>query len=244
MSGVKYIVACGLVLASSQFYHSYRQAKESELKELYRETLDKANLLKQIHNKIAPKWDYEQNSYEWAKRIDKYRKILCSYAEGKVLEVGVGTGSNFEYYPRGVRVIGVDWSPDMLKECNSKPKGKLKNVTLAEMDAKSLSFSDELFDTVVATFVLSSTDNPSAVIKEMIRVCKPNGTILILDRGKGEGVLTNIHLSLYRYKNLFKFGYDQCTNIKKIIDAAPVKIEIEERKQGGHIYFYLLKKIT
>lgn len=243
MASIKYLIGCGVVVFGSQMYHSYRRARESDLKEVWKNNPDKAELLRTIHNQIATKWDEEMGSYEWAKRIDKYRKVLCSYAEGKILEIGVGTGANLKYYPGGARVLGLDWSSEMLKVCEeSQKKNKLKNAVLEEMDAKHLGYPDNEFDTVVATFVLSSSDDPKIILNEMIRVLKPNGSILLLDRGKADGALTHVHLSLYRFETLFKYGYDQLTNIEKLVKGSNLLVEIEERKQGGHIYFYKLKK--
>lgn len=63
--------------------------------------MDKASVLKKIHDAIAPSYDDEMGNYEWAKRIDKYRKVLLSYTYGNVLEVAIGTGANLKFYKTG-----------------------------------------------------------------------------------------------------------------------------------------------
>jgi len=242
MSAAKYMIGAGLVVFGSQFYHAYRKHKEDQLKEVFQNTPDKAAFFRRIHEEVAHKWDEEMDSYEWAKRIDKYRKVLCSYAEGKVLEVGIGTGRNFNFYPKRIRLVGVDWSPSMIEVCSTKEKPVYKDLLLSVMDSKELVFPQDSFDTVVGTFILSSSEDPRRVVEEMVRVCKPGGKILILDRGKAKSFLTLTHLELYRYSYIFKYGYDQCCNIKSVLSDLPVTVEAQEKKQGGHLYFYILKK--
>ena len=127
----------------------------------------------------------------------------------------------------------------MLSKCEEKKDPKTELIL---MDAKKIEFPDESFDTVVGTFVLGSNDEPNKIMSEMARVCKKDGKILILDRGRALDLLTMVLLNLYRYEYLFTYGYDQCANIKEIVESAPVNIETQEVKQGGHIYFYILTK--
>lgn len=229
------------VLMTSQVYHFYRKTRESAQETLYTDSPDKATMLKSIHSQAAASYDLQTEGFEWSKRIDKYRKVLVSYAEGKVLEIGIGTGRNWPYYNAGCKVIGVDWSPEMLEVCDKKKHKAPLQEMLMEMDATCLTFPDHTFDTVVLTFVLSSTHAPRSILKEALRVCKPKGRVLVLDWGEASGVLTNIFLNLYRYENLMKYGYDQLTDIESVVTQAGAHIETAERKQGGHVYFYMLR---
>lgn len=237
MSG--YLLGAGFVVFSSMFFHHYRKYREDLLAELYLNHSDKASIYRDVQNKIATQWDEKMKDYEWAKRIDKYRKVLCSYAEGKVLEVGIGTGLNLPFYPKGIKLIGVDWSENMLEECVKK---NISGVLLTKMDGKSLAFPDNTFDTVVAVFLLSSSESPEEIMKEIHRVCKLNGKILILDRGKCPDLLTMVLLNLYRYEYIFEYGYDQCANISQVVKTVQTRVISEETRQGGHIYFYILEK--
>lgn len=238
MSG--YLLGAGFVVFSSMFFHHYRKYREDQLAELFLNHPDKASIYRDVQNKIASQWDEKMKEYEWAKRIDKYRKVLCSYAEGKVLEVGIGTGLNSPFYPKGIKLIGVDWSENMLEECMKK---NIPGLLLTKMDGKSLAFPDNTFDTVVAVFLLSSSESPEEIMKEIHRVCKVNGKILILDRGHCPDLLTMVLLNLYRYEYIFEYGYDQCANIPQIVKTVPTRVISEETRQGGHIYFYILEKI-
>ena len=100
----------------------------------------------------------------------------------KVLEIGIGTGTSFKYYPPETFVTGIDISPDMLE----KAKKNIKNLSLSKknvlmMNGEQLKFEDDSFDKVVGMYVVSVTQNPDLLIKEMKRVCKPNGDIYLVN---------------------------------------------------------------
>ncbi len=99
----------------------------------------------------------------------------------RLLEVGVGTGLSLPHYDRGIRIVGMDVSGDMLNVARERVRQRgLTNVeALHEMDAENLDFEDGSFDTVVAMYVMSVVPNPVRVLSEMRRVCKPGGTIVI-----------------------------------------------------------------
>ena len=100
----------------------------------------------------------------------------------KVLEIGIGTGTSFKYYPPETFVTGIDISPDMLE----RAKKNIKNLNLSKknvlmMNGEQLKFEDDSFDKVVGMYVVSVTQNPDLLIREMKRVCKPNGDIYLVN---------------------------------------------------------------
>jgi methyltransferase OMS1, mitochondrial len=107
-------------------------------------------------------------------------------ATGNVLEIGCGTGRNFDYYndDKVKKIIAVDAVPGMLLQAMKKTKAS-KNVVFDVMNAQDIKFPDQSFDTVVDTFGLCSYDDPVAVLKEMSRVCKSSGKILLIEHGRG-----------------------------------------------------------
>lgn len=115
-----------------------------------------------------------------------WRRELLSGLSGSVLEIGIGTGANLEYYPPSVNLTGIDFSPRMLEYARQRAKQLSKNVTLLEMDAQQLKFPDHSFDYVVATCVFCSVPDPVEGMKEMGRVCKPNGEIRLLEHMRSE----------------------------------------------------------
>jgi len=100
----------------------------------------------------------------------------------RVLEVGVGTGINTSLYPTTCHVTGIDLSTSMLGKARERvAREGLKNVRLVEMDAASLTFADSSFDIVYAPYLVSVVPDPVQVVREMRRVCRPGGRIIILN---------------------------------------------------------------
>ena len=99
---------------------------------------------------------------------------------GNVLEVGVGTGLALPLYGPEISVTGIDFSGEMLARAEARVRERqLKNVTLRQMDAQSLDFSDASFDTVSAMHVLSVVPDAAKALSEIARVCRPGGHVLI-----------------------------------------------------------------
>ena len=106
----------------------------------------------------------------------------------RVLEVGVGTGINADLYPRDCAVTGIDLSAPMLEKARERVARKgIRNVRLVEMDAADLKFADSTFDIVYAPYLISVVPDPIAVVKEMRRVCRPGGRIVILNHFRSAG---------------------------------------------------------
>jgi phosphatidylethanolamine/phosphatidyl-N-methylethanolamine N-methyltransferase len=103
--------------------------------------------------------------------------------EGRVLEVGVGTGLSLPAYRRELEIVGIDLSPDMLQKARDRVAAEgLANVAgLHEMDAGDLKFPDASFDTVVAMYVMTVVPDPEKVMRELARVCRPGGEVLIVN---------------------------------------------------------------
>ena len=112
---------------------------------------------------------------------DAWRAKVISQAVGRVLEVGVGTGNNLPFYEPAVtcEMVGIDLSPGMLARARKKPCRVPRE--LLEMDAQSLAFPDASFDTVLATCVFCTVPDPILGLKEVRRVCRPTGCILLLE---------------------------------------------------------------
>lgn len=113
-----------------------------------------------------------------------------------VLEVGVGTGLSLPEYPSGVRVTGIDLSPEMIEGATARVEALgITDVELQEMDASAMNFPDASFDHVVAMYVLSVAPEPERVIAEMRRVCKPGGRLYIVNH--------------FRHANLLVSGFER-----------------------------------
>src|SRR3954451_18605360 len=109
------------------------------------------------------------------------RRWVCSQAEGDVLELAGGTGRNFEFYPAGVRVTGIELSPEMLAIAEERAKTAGAALELREGNAHALEFEDASFDTVVCTLSLCSIPDDRAAVAEVRRVLRPGGRFLLLE---------------------------------------------------------------
>lgn len=126
---------------------------------------------------------------------DEVRKKVLSHAHGKVLEAGVGTGKNLQFYPDSCQVTGIDFSPGMLEKARKRTKG-MSNITLLEMDIQNLEFPADSFDTVVATCVFCSVPNPVQGLKELRRVCKPDGKLIFLEHIRSDNKMMGLVMDI------------------------------------------------
>ena len=109
------------------------------------------------------------------------REWACSRARGDVLEVAVGTGRNLPFYPRGVRLTGIELSPKMLDGARRRAEELGVEADLRVADAQDLPFADASFDTVVATLALCTIPDDRRAVAEVARVLRPGGRLLLLE---------------------------------------------------------------
>ena len=107
-------------------------------------------------------------------------------APATILEIGVGTGLLLPHYPIHTRVVGIDMSAVMLAIARQRAASVAdRNITLLQTNAETIDFPDNSFDCVTLPYVLSVTPNPRNLVTEIRRVCKKNGTIVILNHFSG-----------------------------------------------------------
>jgi phosphatidylethanolamine/phosphatidyl-N-methylethanolamine N-methyltransferase len=137
--------------------------------------------IKKRYDRIAPYFEGLEAVMEGL-FFKNWRKKLWTKVEGyHILEVGVGTGKNFDYYPADARITAIDFSQEMLRQAAQKKARKNISVELDLMDVQSLCFADNSFDTVIGSFVFCSVPLPLKGLKELYRVCKPGGQVLLLE---------------------------------------------------------------
>lgn len=140
-----------------------------------------SDLIRKRYDRLAPYFDGMEAMLEGL-LFSQWRKRLWAKVEGEhILEVGVGTGKNFAYYPQDARMTALDFSEQMLNRAKAKRDRKHLTVDLHCLDVESLCFADNSFDTIVATFVFCSVPLPRKGLREIYRVCKPGGQVLLLE---------------------------------------------------------------
>ncbi|MFQ5459134.1 MAG: class I SAM-dependent methyltransferase, partial [Myxococcota bacterium] len=107
-------------------------------------------------------------------------------ANGRVLEVGVGSGLNFPYYEQATELVGIDPDAHLLKKAGRRARKCSFPVHLEAGDAENLPFPDASFDTVVATLVFCSVPDAVRGLREMRRVLKPGGRLRLLEHVRSE----------------------------------------------------------
>jgi phosphatidylethanolamine/phosphatidyl-N-methylethanolamine N-methyltransferase len=133
-----------------------------------------------VYEKLASIYDFAFGPALHAGRIRAVQRMGIASGDS-VLEVGVGTGINVPLYPSNCTVTGIDLSSSMLEKARHRIYGRMSNVRLLQMDAADLKFADNSFDIVYAPYVISVVPDPLAVVREMQRVCRPGGKIVILN---------------------------------------------------------------
>jgi methyltransferase OMS1 len=201
---------------------------------------------KDLFSNLAPKWDSTVRWDEFTSGINRWRRQLAERAEGDVLEVAIGTGRNLEYYnEKRVRsVTGIDFSRKMLEIILSKKESGNLNpnipMKLRVGNCSDLSdFKDSEFDTVVDTFGICSFEDPVSALKEMRRVCKPTGQILLLEHGESDWPYMQRLLTNQVGVHVNKFGCYNHRSIESLIKEAGLTVVSEKRKHWGTIYFYV-----
>lgn len=113
--------------------------------------------------------------------LRRQRARLCAPANGRVLELGVGTGLNLKHYRHGVEVIGVDLDPTMLRKAISRSWEAAATCRLVAGDGLALPFPDHCFDDVVVAFGLCTIPQPERALLELFRVTTLGGRLLFLE---------------------------------------------------------------
>lgn len=141
-----------------------------------------------IYDRLASRYDQAIAPLE-RRFLSRLRKETFSALppDGRLLEVGAGTGLNFPYYPQPTRAVATELSREMLRraQIKSRPEG----VHLVQAGGEQLPFSDASFDAACATLVLCSVVSPAHVLAELRRVVKPGGRIALLEHVRPSGLL-------------------------------------------------------
>lgn len=138
----------------------------------------------EAYDRFAPWYDLVEGVPDWLLGIRGLRRRVLARARGRVLEVAAGTGRNLPHYPARCRLTAVDLSGGMLARLRRRLAEAGRGASVARMDTQALAFPDGVFDTVVDTMALCTYPDPRRALREMSRVCRPDGRILLVEHGR------------------------------------------------------------
>ena len=119
------------------------------------------------------------------KQLLPFRRHIVGAAEGRVLEIGVGSGLNFPLYGAAAdSVIGLEPSAELLRMARARARHAAVPVTLLDASAEAIPLDAGSIDTVVTTWTLCTIPNASRALAEMRRVLKPSGALLFVEHGR------------------------------------------------------------
>ena len=132
------------------------------------------------------KWDAASRtldlfSFAEDRRLGPHKQRLFANIRGATLMVGAGTGNDFKFFPPGMHVVAIDISPKMLERAARKTASYPGSIELREMDVCDLEFPDATFDTVATACTFCSVPKPVLGLRELRRVLKPGGQLLMFE---------------------------------------------------------------
>jgi ubiquinone/menaquinone biosynthesis C-methylase UbiE len=121
------------------------------------------------------------------KHFAGHRRKALAHAQGRVLEIGGGTGFNLPHYPSDVdELVVTEPAPGMLERARRRAATTDLPVTVRQASAEALPFEDSSFDTVVSTLVLCSVDDVDQALAEIHRVLRPGGQLIFVEHVRWE----------------------------------------------------------
>ena len=132
------------------------------------------------------KWDAASSTLDFFsfaedRRIGPHKRRLFAKMRGATLMVAAGTGNDFKFFPPNMQVVAIDISPKMLERAAKKAGAYSGSIELREMDVCDLEFPDSTFDTIATAFTFCSVPKPVAGLRELRRVLKPDGQLIMIE---------------------------------------------------------------
>lgn len=142
-------------------------------------------LMARVYDKLSSVYDVAFGPVMQAGRC-RAVEVMGDTTGLRILEVGVGTGLNLSLYQPGSDVTGIDFSGQMLDRAEERAAREGLRPRLFQMDAAKLRFPDASFDIVYAPYLIPVVPDPVQVLREMWRVCRPGGRLLVLNHFRSD----------------------------------------------------------
>lgn len=188
--------------------------------------MNSTDKIKKRYDRISRVYDIFEQPME-VMSLNKWRVEIAKDLKGKVLEVGVGTGKNILYYPDDLDITAIDFSNKMLAKARERAAKLKKQVNLIQMDAQNMEFEDSTFDMVFTTCVFCSVPNPVKGLKEIRRVCKPNGKVIMIEHVRSERKILGLVMDIFNplTVNLYGANINRRT-VENVYKAGFFKVEV------------------
>ncbi|WP_425604748.1 class I SAM-dependent methyltransferase [Halobellus ordinarius] len=180
----------------------------------------------------------------WLNRLltGRYRHRQFSHAEGRVLDVACGAGTNFQYLPERTEIVGIDISDPLVERAQSELDRLNRDGTVERMDAQDLNFADNSFDTVISSFSTCTFPDPVAALEEMARVCRPNGRILLLEHGRSDNSFLARYQEWRAEAHYERSGCRLTQNPLAVVRQAGLSVDEAESAQLGRITWIVCER--
>lgn len=165
--------------------------------------------------------------------VSRMRTELIARATGDVLEVAVGTGANLRHYPRGVRLIGLDFAAKAVAAATARAKTLDLDWTPIVGDAGRVALGDGSVDTVVCTLGACTFARPDVVFEEMRRVLRPGGQVLFLEHVRPANTAARVALRAITPLTVAALGCHPDRDTVQTISAAGFTTEVLDRAIRG-----------
>jgi ubiquinone/menaquinone biosynthesis C-methylase UbiE len=173
------------------------------------------------YQRIAPFYDLLELPFEYG-RYRRLRRLVFDGLWGRILDAGIGTGRNMEFYPRGAEVVGIDISPAMLARAARRLRESSATIELREMEVTRLDFPADSFDAAVATFLFCVLPDElqRPALRELGRVVRAGGIVRLLDYVRPERRLRRAIASLWEPWIAWAYGASFDRRTEELIPEA------------------------
>ena len=191
---------------------------------------------------VSEKYDRASRTYDLISfgedlRQGDDKRRLFSRASGRTIFVAVGTGNDIKYLPPGLDVVGLDISARMIERARPRAEQYQGCIELRVMDVQQLEYADNSFDTAVTACTFCSVPDPIRGLRELRRVLKPGGQLLMFEHVRSNVPMVGLMLDALTYVSRL-LGPDLNRDTTANVRRAGFQI-----LRGRNVYFDIVRTI-